>query len=240
MTRHRTPAVALGAAGLIAVALAWTASGEAQPPDKGKAGGKNAPAGESNQTVPQPQLIEHSYPLADAAARQKSVKVLQQVTVDLLALFNLYKEAHWNMSGPLYLFLHEYYQEEADIYRTQSDIFAERCLHLGFSIDGRYSTVAKTSSLPDFPAGLLTDDQTLRLLVERVTIFQKEVYDGIHATNESDPTTSNKLQDLAYFVDKNLWQLRSHLQRPGSPGDHLPWDVAAGNGGNAPPPPKTR
>jgi len=54
--------------------------------------------GESNQ---QPALIEASYPLASAADRDKSGKLLQQVTVDLIALANMYKRAHWNLNGPL-------------------------------------------------------------------------------------------------------------------------------------------
>ena len=35
------------------------------------------------------------------------MKALQQLTVDLLALHNMYKGAHWDLTGPLYLQLHE-------------------------------------------------------------------------------------------------------------------------------------
>ena len=176
--------------------------------------------GESNQ---QPALIEASYPLASAADRDKSGKLVQQVAVDLIALSNLYKQAHWNLNGPLYLVLHEYYDEQSTFYRAQSDTFAERLLHLGKSVDGRFSTVARTSSLPDFPAGYVTDTETLQLPIERVTVLQKEVYTGIKALEDTDAPTSNKLQDLAYAVDKNLWQLRIHLTVPGSMGDTLPY-----------------
>jgi len=96
-------------------------------------------------------------------------------------------------------------------------------LHLGKSVDGRFSTVARTSSLPDFPAGYVTDIETLQLPIERVTVLQKEVYTGIKALEDTDAPTSNKLQDLAYAVDKNLWQLRIHLTVPGGMGDTLPY-----------------
>ena len=185
----------------------------------------------SNQKLAQPPLIERSYPLKDEADRQKTAKITQQMTVDLLALFNEYKQAHWNVNGAIYLPLHEFYQQQADYYRGQADIFAERTLSAGYSVDGRYSTIAKTSKIPEFPAGYVTDNESIKLLIERVTVLQKEVYAYLKETEESDPPTSNKLQDLAYAVDKNLWQLRIHLQKPGGLGQDLPYAPAQGKGG---------
>src|SRR5207244_10265142 len=64
----------------------------------------------------QPGRVEYSYPLKGDQERSKSVKALQQLTVDLLALHNMYKEAHWDQTGPLYVPLHEYFQQQADLY----------------------------------------------------------------------------------------------------------------------------
>ena len=171
----------------------------------------------------QPGRIEYSYPLKGDQERSKSVKALQQLTVDLLALHNMYKEAHWDLTGPLYVPLHEYFQQQADFYLQQADLFAERVLHLGASVDGRFSTIASTTKLAELPDGYLTDDHSLKLLLDRVTVLQKEIYDLIGETEASDPPTANKLQDLAYSVDKNLWQLRAHLQKPSSRRGDLPW-----------------
>jgi len=171
----------------------------------------------------QPGRIEYSYPLKGDPERSKSVKALQQLTVDLLALHNMYKGAHWDLTGPLHLPLHEYYQQQADFYLRQADTFAERVLHLGASVDGRFSTIARTTKLAELPDGYLTDDHALKLLLDRVSVLQKEIYELIGETEASDPPTSNKLQDLAYSVDKNLWQLRAHLQKPSSRRGDLPW-----------------
>lgn len=183
---------------------------------------QDAPAA-GNQRLAQSPRIERSYPLAGDAERAKSAQVLQQLVVDLLSAFNGYKEVHWNLSGPLYLVLHEYYQSQADFYRKQADVFAERALQLGYSIDGRYSTIAKTTKLADLPAGFMADDDTIKLTIDRIATLQKQVYAGIEALDRSDPVTANKLQDLAYSIDQNLWQLRIHLARPGSNGQALPW-----------------
>lgn len=207
---------AMTAAGVAAVGMAGVVRAD---------DAKDKNNGESHQIFPQPKLIESSYPLASDDARKKTVKVCQQATVDLLSLFNLYKQAHWNLNGPLYLVPHHYYDEYAEYYREQADVFAERVLHRGDSVDGRYSTIAKTSKLADFPAGYDTGTETLRLLIERVTTFQEEVYANIKATENSDPPTSNNFQDLAYAVDKNLWQLRIHLAHPGGTGEALPYSA---------------
>ena len=186
------------------------------------------PLKESNQKLAQPKRIEDAYPLRDEAARENTARITQQMTVDLLALFNEHKQAHWNVNGPLYLPLHEFFQEQADYYRGQADVFAERALHMGYSVDGRYSTIVRTTKIPDFPAGYVTDNNSIKLLIDRVTVLQKEVYAYIKETEETDAPTSNKLQDLAYAVDKNLWQLRIHLQKPGGLGEDLPYAPAQG------------
>ena len=115
----------------------------------------------------------------------------------------------------------------------------ERDLQLGFSVDGRYSTIAKTTNIPEFPAGYVTDNESLKLLLDR-TVLQKEVYVDIRETNDSDPVTSNKLQDLAYGVDKNLWQLRIHLQKPGGRGEDLPYSERDATATNRKPNENTR
>jgi starvation-inducible DNA-binding protein len=179
--------------------------------------------------APLPGRVEYSYPLEGDQERSKSVEALQQLTVDLLALHNTYKVAHWDLTGPLYVPLHEYFQQQADFYLQQADLFAERVLHLGASVDGRFSTIASTTKLAELPDGYLTDDHSLKLLLDRVTVLQKEIYDLIGETEASDPPTANKLQDLAYSVDKNLWQLRAHLQKPSSRRGDLPWLRYQGN-----------
>ena len=183
----------------------------------------------SNQKQPQSPLVERSYPLKSEADRERTAKAMQQLVVDLLATFNNYKEVHWDLNGPLYLVIHEFYQLQADYYRMKSDVFAERALHVGYTIDGRYTTIARTTTLPPLPAGVITDNESLKLQIDRVTILQKEVYDDIDALEKSDPVTANQLQDLAYGIDKNLWQMRIHLTKPGSLGEDLPWAPQQGH-----------
>ena len=143
--------------------------------------------GERSGFALQPGRVEYSYPLKGDQERSKSVKALQQLTVDLLALHNMYKEAHWDLTGPLYVPLHEYFQQQADFYLQQADLFAERVLHLGAAVDGRFSTIARTTKLAEMPDGYLTDDHSIKLLLDRVTVLQKEIYELIGETEAERP-----------------------------------------------------
>lgn len=178
---------------------------------------------ESTEHIPAPELIEDSYPLQNAAARERTTQLLQQLVVDLLAIYNNYKEAHWNLTGPLFVPLHEYYDEQAATYLDYSDLFAERVLAMAYSVDGRYATIARTTTIPNMPAGYVSDHHSLRLLIDQVSALKVETYRDIARTEEPDPTTSNMLQELAHDIDYNLWQLRAHLTKPGSQGQNLPW-----------------
>jgi starvation-inducible DNA-binding protein len=133
-------------------------------------------------TKRQPGRVAYSYPLKGDEERRKSVKGLQQLTVDLLALHNMYKGAHWDLNGPLFLSLHEYYQRQADFYLQQADLFAERVVQLGESVDGRFSTIARTTKLAEMPEGYLTDDHSLKLLLDRVSVLQKAISELIGET----------------------------------------------------------
>ena len=196
-----------------------------------KRAAETAGKGESNEQLDQPPLINDSLPLANDADRAKSIKIQQQLTVDLLAMANIFKQAHWNLSGPIYFSLHEFYDAKFHFYQAQADIFAERLLHLGSSVDGRYSTITRTTLIPDMVGGYETDAESLRLLIDRLTILQKETYAGLKATEDTDAPSSNKMQDLAYLIDKDLWQMRIHLQHPGGTGDSLPYSDKQGKAG---------
>lgn len=176
--------------------------------------------GADNQNLPQAKLLEQSLPLSGGDDRIKSVRRLQQILFDVLAIQSDYKQAHWNLTGPLYLPLHHYYDEEAEYYRKAADVLAERVLALGHSADGRPVAVARQSRLEAFPAGYVSDGESLRLLIARLITLQEETYRALRELEDTDPPTSNQ---LAFHVDKNLWQLRAHLMKPAVGGGRLPW-----------------
>ena len=162
--------------------------------------------------------LDYRNPAADplipveADKRKPVTDDLQATVVELLELFHEAKQSHWNIRGPLYLPLHEQLQENADAYRKYADLLAERVLQVGNPIDGRVSVIAATANLGEYPSGYLSDKQVLILMTERITTVAKRVRQRIEHLSKIDEVTSNKLQDLSYELDKQVWQFRVHMQ----------------------------
>ena len=90
---------------------------------------------------------------------------------------------------------------------------AERQLQIGSPVDGRTDVIVQTANLPKFPTGFLSDKQVLDIMTERIFTIEKRVRQRIESTGKvSDKVTSNKLQDLSYELDKQVWQFRVHMQ----------------------------
>lgn len=148
----------------------------------------------------------------EAESRTAVVAEAQATVVELLDLYHAAKQAHWNLRGPLFLPLHEKLQQCADTYLAYADTLAERILHVGFAADGRPATVVATADLEDFPAGFLTDQHVLQLMTHRLTEVGQRVRVRILHLSGVDEVTANKLQDLSYELDQQVWHFRAHMQ----------------------------
>ena len=73
-------------------------------------------------------------------------------------------------------------------------------------------TVVDTTDLGEFPAGFLTDKHMLELMTDRLTLVGQRVRQRILHQSQVDEVTSNKLQDLSYELNQQVWQLRAHMQ----------------------------
>lgn len=49
-------------------------------------------------------------------------------------------------------------------------------------------------------------------MTQRITTVGQRVRQRIEHLSQVDEVTSNKLQDLSYELDKQVWQFRVHMQ----------------------------
>src|SRR5258708_4995350 len=84
---------------------------------------------------------------------------LQPLLVELIDVGMTAKQAHWNVTGPLFRPLHAQLDDLADDARTWADMVAERVVALGEPSDGRIETVAAQTPLPGFPDGFVEDSK---------------------------------------------------------------------------------
>ena len=203
-------------AGLIAGAIAIAAPAFAQA----------APAG----TFPQNAVSDRVHGGPQGADQRASVQALQQALTELQQLQLQTKQAHWNVSGTLFYPLHELLQDHYEGVAKYADEVAERLLAIGASSDGRANTIVRTSRIPEFPGGFVDDAQVIGWFARNYKVTSDEIGQGIKATEDKDPTTSNLLQEVQHAIDKYQWQMRAMMQP-------TPSDANSGaeiNGGRVP------
>lgn len=141
-----------------------------------------------------------------------STKALQQTLTELHQLQLQTKQAHWNVSGTLFYPLHELLQDHYEGVAKYADEIAERLQGIGVSSDGRAGTIVRTSRIPEFPGGFVDDARVIRWFAEYYRVTSDELAQGIKATEDKDPTTSNLLQEVQHAIDKYQWQMRAMIQ----------------------------
>ena len=143
---------------------------------------------------------------------QPSIKALQQTLTELQQLQLQLKQAHWNVSGTLFYPLHLLLQEHYEGVAKYADMVAERLQGIGVSSDGRANTIIRNSKIPEIQGGFFDDAQVLLWFARHYRTVSDEIGAGIKATNDSDPTTANLLQEVQLAIDKYQWQMRAHIQ----------------------------
>ncbi|MCA5892087.1 DNA starvation/stationary phase protection protein [Isoptericola sp. NEAU-Y5] len=144
-----------------------------------------------------------------AEASEKLRTHLQRVLVALVDLHVQGKQAHWNVTGRGFRDLHLQLDELVDVAREQSDVVAERLRALQAVPDGRTETVATTTDLSPYPAGLVSVGDTVDAIVERIaqTVeVAREVHDDVDA---EDPTTADLLHEIIAALEKEAWMITS-------------------------------
>ncbi len=146
---------------------------------------------------------------------------MQAVLVDLVELHLQGKQAHWNVVGKNFRDMHLQLDEIIEDARLFADQMAERMRALHAVPDGRSATVAKSTSLADFPSGLVDTKDTVTMVVamlEAAVGRMREVHDQI---DEEDPTTADilhgfieKLEQYAWMVDAENMQATATVVTP--------------------------
>ncbi|ANC31576.1 Dps family protein [Isoptericola dokdonensis] len=142
-------------------------------------------------------------------ASEKLTGHLQRVLVALVDLHVQGKQAHWNVTGRGFRDLHLQLDELVDVAREHSDTVAERLRALQAVPDGRTETVATTTDLSPYPAGLVSVGGTVDAITERIaqTVeVAREVHDDVDA---EDPTTADLLHEIIADLEKQAWMITS-------------------------------
>ena len=169
----------------------------------------HAPASAQDLSIYRSAQAPQQVPLSADKARPTQ-QALQATLYELIGLQQNIQQLHWNVTGPTFYSTHEML---GDFYKTVAgyvDTVAERNRALGVAVDGRPSAVAANAHLPELPFAETKDAEGLKMLTVAFKPENDRIYARIKATEETDPVTSNMLQEVAHDIDKQLWMLRAH------------------------------
>ena len=140
-------------------------------------------------------------PGLDEAASEKAIAILQNRLSQEQEAALVLKHAHWNVTGPNFIAVHEMLDPEV-----------ERIATLGGTPDGRADAIVRNRTWKSFDAeGRVGTEEYLKALIEYYDAFIADDRKAIAELDELDVISSNIIQDHVQELEKFQWFMRSHL-----------------------------
>lgn len=139
---------------------------------------------------------------------------LQMVLTDLIELHMQGKQAHWNIVGTNFRDLHLQLDEIIAAARLFADQAAERMRALHALPDGRSNTVSADTRLDEFPAGLTSTKDAVKMVtarLERTVQTMRDVHDDV---DEEDPTSADLLHAAIERLEQLAWMVNAETMSP--------------------------
>ncbi len=158
-------------------------------------------------------VVEDMPHILDAKVRGKMVALLNTLLADTLAIRDLYKKHHWQVSGPTFYQLHllfdKHYEEQAEL----ADTIAERIQLLGGVTIAMGGDVAATTEIPAPPRGREEVPVQISRLLEAHKIIMKKCKEIADAADDAgdDGTNDLAVSDILRPNELQSWFIGQHL-----------------------------
>ncbi|MFJ2029270.1 DNA starvation/stationary phase protection protein Dps [Streptosporangium sp. NPDC087985] len=134
---------------------------------------------------------------------------LQGALIDLLDLSLLTKQAHWNVIGHNFRSVHLQLDKIVSAARKHADTVAERAVALGCNPDGRSSTVANTTEVPQLETGYINDGKVIAAMTDILGSIIRRMRERITATEKPDLVTQDLLIEITRDLEKHHWMIEA-------------------------------
>jgi starvation-inducible DNA-binding protein len=187
-------------------------------------GPKNSASKEATQEA-QPKLNQRSriiqtpdtvrmMPIAlPSATRLQNAQALNQILIDTIVLYNMYKKHHWQVSGHTFYQLHLLFDKHAAEQLELVDLLAERVQLLGGVAIGMPHDVAERTTIERAPLGVEEVPAMIdRLLNAHQRILQeaRELADKSDA-NHDQGTNDLLVSDVIRTNELQVWFIAEHV-----------------------------
>jgi len=167
---------------------------------------------EAHETQPYGHLVRMPIALEESACR-KSVESLNQVLADTIALRDMYKKHHWQVSGHTFYQLHLLFDKHAEEQDKLVDAIAERVQLLGGVSVAMAHDVAETTLVPRPPKGREPVPVQISRLLHAHEIVLKEARAMARqaADNGDDGTNDLLVSDVIRTNELQVWFVSEHV-----------------------------
>ena len=164
--------------------------------------------------MPTPAAMYEPQAYLEQDVRVSSARLLNERLADMIDLFNQTKHAHWNVKGPQFMQLHEFFDDIAERVEESCDLLAERVVALGGVANGTTRQSATASTIGEYDLRAADGLDHVRALAHQVAQLTVTIHEAIQQTTQwGDPTTADLFTEISRSLDKDLWFLEAHLQR---------------------------
>lgn len=137
---------------------------------------------------------------------------LQESLADLIDLALQAKQAHWNVVGPGFRSLHLQLDQVVDHSRIFADRTAERIATLGQPAQGSAANTELESKLDPLPTTFISDDDAVKLMVERLDGVCARLREHVFVLRDRDPVSADLLVSMLGTLEEQLWMLHAQAQ----------------------------
>lgn len=146
--------------------------------------------------------------------RERVVNILVRLLADEYVLYTKTRKYHWNVTGPRFLQLHEFFKVQYAQLEIIVDEVAERIPQLGGKAIATLEEFKQFTQLKE-DAGQYPDENKMlsNLLSDHETIIRSVRIDGDACADKyHDMGTNNFLIGLMELHEKAAWMIRAHLE----------------------------
>jgi starvation-inducible DNA-binding protein len=178
--------------------------------------GAHKPQPSVEELAPEIQAFGTIAPLPiglDESVCQASVEALNQVLVDTMALRDLYKKHHWQLSGPTFYPLHLLFDKHFGEQSELVDEIAERIQSLGGISVAMAHDVVERTRIARPPQGRESAPRQIARLLEAHKIVLHEARTAARAAAAAGDDGTNDLlvSDVIRTGELQVWFLAAHV-----------------------------
>lgn len=149
----------------------------------------------------------------DEKQRSKISAILAGILANQSVLRTKTQNCHWNVEGPQFPMLHEFFEKQYDELTEAIDETAERIRMLGEPAPGSMAEFLKLASLKEASGALRDGCETLQILLNDHEKVIRELRDAVDALDKiGDAGNTDYATKLLQDHEKVAWMIRSCLR----------------------------